>query len=135
MRNKKFFVKYTFEENNLQGIHLITKTDGEEIGFINFKFTNNDSVWLNLIKVHEKFQSQGYGDILIELFENYCRKYRKYIVEGKYYPENENAVHFYKKHDYQIDKEYYDQYIFKIIRENTKENTNSKINDEIDMLL
>ena len=129
MRNKKFFVKYTFEENNLQGIHLITKTDGEEIGFINFKFTNNDSVWLNLIKVHEKFQSQGYGDILIELFEDYCRKNRKYIVEGKYYPENNNAVNFYKKHEYQIDKEYYDQYIFKIIKEKTVENTNTKTED------
>ena len=129
MRNKKFVVKYTFEENNLQGIHLITKTDGEEIGFINFKFTNNDSVWLNLIKVHEKFQSQGYGDILIELFEDYCRKNRKYIVEGKYYPENNNAVNFYKKHEYQIDKEYYDQYIFKIIKEKTAENTNTKTED------
>ncbi len=129
MRNKKFFVKHTFEENNLQGIHLITKTDGEEIGFINFKFTNNDSVWLNLIKVHEKFQSQGYGDILIELFEDYCRKNRKYIVEGKYYPENNNAVNFYKKHEYQIDKEYYDQYIFKIIKEKTTENTNTKTED------
>ncbi len=109
-------------------ISIMLKKDKELIGLINFKFSreHGDKVaWIYVIEVKEKFQSKKFGDILINLFEDYCKKERIKRVEGKFYPTNMNARPFYLKHGYEIYKEDYETYILKVL-DYIKENNSYK---------
>ena len=106
-------------ENNLdedyKRISLVVESNKDEIGYVSFKIKVNceKTAWLQKIAVHEKYQSQKFGDMLIKLFEDYAVKHHCNIVEGKFYPTNQHARPFYIKHGYQILKEDYETYIYK----------------------
>ena len=112
-------VNANLSEDDNKSIYLLN--DYEMIGSIDFKvYPEKQKVWIYKIEVKEKYQSRGYGEELLKLFEDYCRKHRIFYVEGKFYPENDHARPFYIKHGYEIYKEYYSTYIYKDLREAEK---------------
>ena len=113
---KKYSVIIEDDENDITIKIVANNINSDEIGSISFKFNyQNRSVWIYKIEIKKEFQSQGFGDMLIEIFEAYCQSKRFFQIEGKFYPENDHAKPFYEKHGYQIDKEYYDTFISKNI--------------------
>lgn len=101
------------KEDNVNYIKLILNKTNEEIGFANYKKTNVSTAWLYNIKIEEKFQGNGLGNLLMYAFENECVDKSVKYVEGKYYPTNNHAKSFYNKHNYSIDKDGYETYIYK----------------------
>ena len=89
------------------------------IGFINYKFDKR-SVWLNKIKVDKAYRGKGIGKTLLKIFENEADKMRKVVVEGKFYPEDEDGLvvkRFYESNGYKIEKEGYETELYKVLRE------------------
>ena len=125
----KIYANY-INDNDFCTIQL--NTQSEQIGFINFKLNskNPKSVWLNKIQIKEKYQSNGLANILLELFETYCKDKRYFTIEGKFYPENDHAKPFYEKNGYTIEKEYYDTYIYKDLSTTYLNSTQNKENLE-----
>ena len=77
------------------------------------------------IKTIPLSQNQGLGKILITLMEKFAIDHRIDCIDGKYYPENETAVHFYKNNGYVVDREDYEQYITKYLdKKKVQENFN-----------
>lgn len=113
-------------------IKLCTFISNEEIGFATFKFSEKRraNVWLQNIKIKEKFQSKGLGKVLIKMFENFCYDKRRYIIEGKFYPENNHSKTFYENNGYSIEKEYYETFIYKDLRFEKSKNCNQYIEKE-----
>jgi len=106
------------EENlpeNYKKISLVIESNKDEIGYVTFKIktATHRIAWLQKIAVHEKYQSQKFGDMLIKLMEEYLIKHRCDEIEGKFFPTNHHARPFYKKHSYKIIKEDYETYIYK----------------------
>ncbi len=116
-------VKYTHNENyNYYEIKLIDLKNNNLIGFVNYKFNYKGvkTAWLNLIKVEDNYQSKGFGNVLLKLFEKECINNRFYNIEGKFFPENDHAKPFYEKNGYKIEKEYYETLVTKLLNENQK---------------
>ena len=89
---------------------------GEKIGFVNFSIKHQmygRQAWLQKIYVEDKIQNNGYGKTLLYAFEKFCIDNRAEYIEGKYYPENDTAVHFYKHNNYVVEVDGYDQLITK----------------------
>lgn len=104
---------------NQDGFYEMIATDdktGEKIGFVNFSIKYQmygKKVWLQKIYVEDKMQNKGYGKTLLYAFEKFCTDARATYIEGKYYPENDTAVHFYKHNNYVVEIDGYDQLITK----------------------
>ena len=127
-------VKIYYNYNNEYDYHefIIKDLNNDNvIGFINFKIYNQFilKAWLNNIQIKNEYQSLGFGNILLRLFENFCIKYRCYLIEGKYFPTNNKAKNFYIKNGYEIYKDGYETYIskslVKIEKHKIKLNTNN----------
>ena len=114
----KLKIKYK-DEKECNQIFLIDLENEQEIGYISFKLNNSPykHAWLYKIEIEEKYQCNGFGTLLLKLFENYCIDNKIDYVEGKYYPLNKVAKPFYLKNNYKIEKEYYDTYVVKNLKE------------------
>ena len=118
IENKKYGKIEVKEEDlpeDYKKISLVVKSSKEEIGFVTFKIKKlkNRVAWLQRIEVQKKYQSQGFGDTLITLMEDYLIDNRCLVVEGKFWPLNNHARPFYKKHGYDILREDFETYIYK----------------------
>jgi len=85
------------------------------VGYINYCFTKN-GVWLNKIKVLKEYRNRGVGTALIRVFENEVLSQCRSVVEGKYFPEdeeNEIVKGFYIANGYNISREGYETEIYK----------------------
>ena len=102
-----------FSDEGINVIKLLS-LDYETIGSLVYKFKSG-MAWLYKIEVEKKYQSDGFGHLLMSLFEEDCAKNRIKTIEGKFYPDNSHAKPFYLKRGYEIVKEYYDTYIFKTL--------------------
>ncbi len=114
----KIDIEQTYnEETKYNDIKLIDSNNKETIGYVNFKFNYSPirSAWLNKIEVTPKYQSMGFGKVLLKLFERYCMESRIFYIEGKFFPENDHAKPFYLKNGYKIEKEYYETLITKTL--------------------
>lgn len=103
---------------------------GEKIGFVNFSIKYQmygRQVWLQKIYVEEKMQNSGYGKTLLYAFEKFCIDQRATYIEGKYYPENETAVHFYNHNGYVVEVDGYDKLITKSLNKEKVEENYKKI--------
>ena len=116
------------EDNFYEMIATDAKT-GEKIGFVNFsiKFARSRVVWLQKIFVEQDKQNKGFGKALLFAFEKFCVDKRAEYIEGKYYPENETAVHFYKNNGYKIEIDGYDKLIGKTLNKTQVEENYKKI--------
>lgn len=118
IENKKYGKIEVKEEDltdDYKKISLVVKSSKEEIGFVTFKIKKlrNRVAWLQRIEVQKKYQSQGFGDTLITLMEDYLVDHLCNVVEGKFWPLNNHARPFYKKHGYDIVREDFETYIYK----------------------
>lgn len=110
----KYVIKHIDEYEQIECIH-----NGKCIGYINYKFANR-SVWLNKIKVDKECRGHGVGKTLLKIFENEAMTLRKVVVEGKFYPEDEDGMvvrRFYESNGYKIEKEGYETELYKVLRE------------------
>ncbi len=106
-----------FERKEKDDYIQIEAIDNNEIvGFINYKFKRSGKVWLNNIVVNKEYRTKGIGSMLLKLFENDCIEHYIKVVEGKFYPHDEEGdvvKSFYEKHGYSIYKDGYDTEIYK----------------------
>lgn len=117
------------DDNFYEMIATDEKT-GEKIGFVNFSIKYQmygRQVWLQKIYVEDKIQNSGYGKTLLYAFEKFCLDNRATYIEGKYYPENETAVHFYNHNGYVVEVDGYDKLITKSLSKEKVEENYKKI--------
>ena len=94
--------------------------DKKEIGYVNFCVIDESfyrKSWLNYICVDDEYSHKGIGSALLNVFEYLSVRLRCSYVDGKYYPKNSAAVEFYKKHEYSIIKDDYQQFLSKRLDE------------------
>lgn len=71
------------------------------------------SIWIYKIETFENFQNRGLGKAILDTVEMFAKLKRIYIIEGKFYPDNEYAEPFYIKNGYGIDRDYSSCEIYK----------------------
>ena len=112
------FMKYVVKHiDNYEQIECIL--NGKCIGYVNYRFVDRN-VWLNKIKVDREYRGRGIGKTLLKLFENHAYDMRRSVIEGKFYPEDEDGLvvkRFYESNGYSIRKEGYETELFKVLRE------------------
>lgn len=118
----KFFTFTAISKNNKIMATLTFKKDSN----------NSHRIWLNKIRVEEKFSHNGAASALMYALEDFALKNRVFYIEGKFYPENEYAKPFYEKLGYEIYKEDYETYVGKFLN---KTNNNIKIIETEDDIL
>ena len=101
---------------------MVAHIGENKVGEVTFSIKRESflrKAWLNKISVVERYQNQGIGKALLVCFEKFCLDYRVDIIDGKYFPENDIATHFYPNNGYSIDKDGYETYIYKMLGEDT----------------
>ncbi|MGN1221908.1 MAG: GNAT family N-acetyltransferase [Christensenellales bacterium] len=115
-KNNKL-VTLNLNENDFYEIEAFDDKNNQ-IGFCNFSIKNH-SCWLYKICVTEQeYLGQGVGKKMLKMLEKVAKENNCYSIEGKFYPEGngaERAKMFYEKNGYSIQREDYQQYIFKNI--------------------
>ena len=109
----KYVIKHIDNYEQIECIH-----NGNCIGYINYIFVDRN-VWLNKIKVDREYRGKGIGKTLLKLFENEAYDMRRSVIEGKFYPEDEDGMvvkRFYESNGYSIRKEGYETELFKVLR-------------------
>ena len=111
----KFKIKIEDEEfDQYKSVKIFNEKDNKIIGYVNFSIKDK-TAWLSKIKVEDEYKFKGFGNKLIELFEKICKQYNVFKIEGKYYPESENAKQFYLNRGYDIYNDDYQWYILKFL--------------------
>ena len=109
---------------------LRAKEKDQIVGTLNFKKSkrNKGVAFLNDITVNEEYMGKGYGNILIKAFEYVALNLNLFLVEGKFYPENNRAKPFYIANGYAIEKDDYDTIVVKTLdREKIKQEIEPRI--------
>ena len=112
-KNKTFDVKIkNFVNDNYYAIEVVLNK--KVAGTATFK-KNGNKIWLYKIKTNEEFQHQGIGGAVIDTLELFAMKNNCHYIEGKFFPENEHAKQFYENRGYDIYKDNYETYIYKML--------------------
>ena len=110
-------VTLVLEKKDFYQIKAFDNKDNQS-GFCNFKISDK-SCWIYKICVTNKeYLGKGVGKKMLKMVEKIAKQHNCYNIEGKFYPEGEGAeraLKFYKDNGYTIDKEDYQQVIFKSI--------------------
>lgn len=88
------------------------------LGLLTFKIKQENyykKIWLYIIETYGKNQHKGVGSKMIIFLEDFAKQNKVRYIEGKYYPENKEAVKFYEKRGYVLDIDGYEQLICKNI--------------------
>lgn len=130
--NKK--IQLTLEaDENCEGKKVITAYDDRDlhqIGFMNFKI-KGDTAYIWSFRIDdEEFLRTGVGTVMLNCFEDYACRCRAFRVDGRFYPNGAGAEFskdFYIKHDYDIYRDGYEQYIYKRLNPTEIKIRNEKI--------
>lgn len=123
----------TFQEDEKSFRTCAYSQEGKKMGFVNFKFLNENKVWLYQIATYEDFRNQGIGALLLDVMEyisavqNNCTH-----VQGKFHPTSVYAEQFYKKNGYKITiyNDYYPLVEKKLEKEKINQNFKQKTLEE-----
>ena len=91
------------EENN---IHIAYFDQGSIVGYLQLKPIENNGIKMRQVAVHHDFQGKGIGKQMVDFAEAWCREENKSFIELH---ARENAVPFYLKCDYVIEKEPFEE--------------------------
>lgn len=120
VKNKSFYedyVKYGESHGYNNPVEGITKTvqnniaykiqvNGDMIGYISITRKSDDDFYLNCLCVVPEYENKGIGQMAMTFIENQFPQAKHWALEAL--ADKERNHYFYKKHGFQITKEYLD---------------------------
>lgn len=93
---------YVLEENdNIQGIIVLTKVMDEEYIPITWLTENNNNLYVHRLAVHPEYWGQGYAQQLMDFAESYARDAHYQSVRLDTFSQNKRNQNFYGTRGYQ----------------------------------
>ena len=102
-----YHVKHSYYQSE-----VVVRNKEQDVAFMYFKIKGSKCN-LALIRVEPEYRRLGISTRLLQILENECVKEGVRSIDGRFYPENENARFMYENHGYSIYKDGYDQYLVK----------------------
>lgn len=94
--------EYAKKLNEKANTMQIVDSNNQQLGIV--IFYSNDTInyvgFLTLIAVNKNYNNMGIGSKLLEYFEQYCKSCGMKKTRLEVLKENEKAIHFYKRHNY-----------------------------------
>ncbi len=108
-RQLVYHIKYCYP--NLVDVYV--KNGNCIVAQMSFGFKSNRCI-LFVIHVDDEYRRLGISSKLLQILESECDKKNINVIDGRYWPENENAKYMYEKHGYSIYADGNEQYIIKV---------------------
>lgn len=104
-----YHIKYCYP--NLVDVYV--KNGDYIVAQMNFGFKGNKCN-LFVIHVEDQYRRLGISSKMLQILENECYNENVNVIEGRYWPENENAQYMYEKNGYSIYEDGNEKYIVKV---------------------
>ena len=126
-------IRYVMCDNGYDQKVVGAVLDEKLVGYARYKIENREA-WLYNIKVNEEFRhlkDEKIGSHLLQIVENECIARWVDHIEGKYYPETEDAIvrSFYAKNGFEVVRDDYDLIIWKTLFRDKKHNLDVQVED------